>query len=1030
MYPIWVHFSFYLSYTIYDMKFAPLHIVTGYSFLQSGLRMEDMGRIIKSHDYFGSGITDIGAMYGVPHFVKEMDSIKKPYLIGEEVIINGDHLSLFVISEEGYKNLIKINLENQLGDLTFSFLNEHKDGLIAVLETVRGTFKEKFDDNITSEFKKYLLEFAKIYQDNFYLGIEVTSKAGITYANKIRKFANEFTYHTIAFPLIRYEKKEDAITVLMTNAIAQDEVINIKALSGQEYFMSVENYMKIYTKIEMENTVKVVSSSTFDFHKKRGEIIHYPVENAEQYLKDYCFNRLKELHLDDQKHTKKLSHELSIISQMGYNDYFLIVYDLVNYAKNHDILVGPGRGSAAGSLVAHLLNITEIDPLDYDLQFERFLNPYRKSMPDIDIDFMDIRRNDMVEYMKQRWGEDKVANIIAIQTIGAKQALRDVGRIYNYPTHHIDLLSKKLIEKDLSLRDSYRHLPDFRQLIDNDKYFLEIVSLAKKIEGLPRQTGLHAAGVVIDNNALIESVPLTSTFSNLICQYEKDYLEEQGLLKMDLLSISNLTIVYDAIELINYNHPGLNLDPYHIPFNEKEVFDLIRNNKTLGLFQIDTPVMRRSISMLHPSNFDDIVALLALGRPGPMKYIPSYAKRKEGKEKYSFISSDLKDILAPTYGIIVYQEQINSIATKMAGFSLGEADNFRRAISKKDKDKILALEKTFIEGSINNGYSEKDSKKTFADILEFAEYGFNKSHSVVYAMLACRMAYLKVHYPLEFYTALFGTSAASSDEKFNAYISEMNSLGVKMLPPHINYSKNNFVIKDGCLLFPLTGIKGITYTIYEKIEEERKANGPFKNFFDFCLRIFPKKLSDEQIDNLISSGAFDEFYPSRESMRMTIRSAMQYAELNYREDGQLSIGIDFVAPPRMNDTKDNPIENLNKEYEVIGAMLSNNPLTYQKDKLINLGVKPINEGKELDTFLIAGIISSKKVITTKKGTSMAFVHLFDQSDDIEVTIFPELYKEKIHLINKNAIVVMKIKRQFSRNEEVNYIADEISEVND
>ena len=1025
MYPNWVHFFMLLAYNYLHMKFAPLHIVTGYSFLQSGLTMEKVIRGIKSNDFFGAAISDNETLFGLPEFAKEIGKLNKPYLLGESVVINNDTLCLYVMNEDGYKNLMAINLEIQQGELTLSFLAKHSTGLVAILETSRGAFKENFLNNFDTTFKKYLLDIAKPYGDNFYLGIEVTSKEDVSYANKIRHFADEFTYTCVAFPRIRYEKKDDAIVTFMVEAIANDQKIQAKKAVGQEYFMKEEDYAKIYSKVEMENTIKIIKQSNFSLANKRGELLHYPVEDSKKELERLCYKALEAKGLTEEKYQSRLKYELDIICSMGFADYFLIVQDYVNYAKTHDIVVGPGRGSSAGSLVSYLLNIIEINPLDYDLQFERFLNPHRKTMPDIDIDFMDNKRDEMVQYMREKYGNNRVASIVTFQTIGAKQSLRDVGRIYNYPSHHIDLLSKKLTNKDYDLRESYKKLPDFKSLIDSDSYFLEIVSLASKIEGLPRQSGVHAAGIVLNDKPLEESIPVTILPNgNYISQYEAEYLEAQGLLKMDFLALSNLTIIDDCLKLIKQRDPSFNLTPYTIPYQEEEIFDLIRKNKTMGLFQIDTMSMRREIQILKPKTFEDIVALLALDRPATMQYTASFANRRDGKEKVNYISNDIKEVLESTYGIILYQEQVNMIVTKMAGFSLAEADVFRRAISKKNKDVILNAQKQFLEGAMKKGYTEGIARKVFADILKFAEYGFNKSHSVVYSVIACRMAYLKIHYPLEFYVALLGNSGASSDSKFNDYISEMKSLGIKMLPPSINYSSYNFVIKDNGILFPLLGIKDINISMMDKIDQERKEHGPFTNFFNFALRMFPKGLTANHMQALISSGAFDELYPSRASMRLSTLSALQYGELNRRDDGQLSIGIEAFPEPMMSEAKDDPLENLYKEYEVLGVMLSDNPLSYKKELLEKKGAIPISEAKEMNESLIAGIINNKKVINTKKGGQMSFVKLFDESGDIEVIVFSDLYDKASKMLTKNNIVLMKIRKQINKGEET-YIAQEI-----
>ena len=1012
------------------MKFVPLHVITGYSLLQSGLTIERIIRALKKNDYFGMGISDNEVLYGAAPFVKAMEKADKPFVIGESFNIGGDTLCLYVISEEGYLNLIKLDIINQQSELTLEILKEHSSGLVAILETVRGTFKEKFVENYDSSFNRYLLNLSSPFKDNFYLGIEVTSREEFKYANRVRAFANEFTYQCIAFPRIRYEKKDGAIIYEMVTAIANDEKLEIKEKQGEEYFYTEENYAKIYTKSEMENTIKLVESSTFKFEIKRAELLHYPVNDPKEELQRLCEEKLNQLGLHGDKYNKRLEYELSVINKMGYADYFLIVQDYVNYAKNNGILVGPGRGSAAGSLVAYLLNITEINPLDYDLQFERFLNPYRQTMPDIDVDFMDSKRDAMIQYMREKYGDDRVAIIATFQTIGAKQALRDVGRLYDYNPKHIDLLSKKIV-KDYSLADAYRKVPEFRDLVDSDKYFLEIVNLASKIEGLPRQSGLHPAGVILNDRPLEDSIPVSVLADDkYVSQYEAEYLEEQGLLKMDFLSLSNLTIINNCVELINLRH-SLNLKANEIPYKGKEIYDLIASNRVLGLFQIETQLMRRSISMLKPSTFDDVVALLALGRPGPMEFIPTYAKRKEGKQRINYISEDLKEILAPTYGIIVYQEQINSIATKMAGFSLGEADMFRRAVSKKDKEKMMGLEKSFIMGAKKKGYEEKTSKAVFNDILKFADYGFNKSHSVVYAIIACREAWLKAHYPLEFYTALLGGGATIKDMKFFEYVSEMKSLGINMLPPSINYSTNDFVIKDNNLLFPLNGINGINITVMNKIKAEREENGLFTDFFNFALRMFKYHISEDNIINLIDAGAFDEFYPSRASMRLSVKSALQYAELNYNEDGQMNLGIDVFGAPIMRKAEDNPMDNLEKEQEVLGIMLSNNPLAFKREQIEAKNAISISDAKEQEEnrATIAGILRVKKTINTKKGQKMAYVKFFDQSGDMEVIFFPKLFEEASSLLEKNHIYIIDITRSINRGEE-QFIADKIERLED
>ena len=1006
-------------------NFVPLRIISCYSFLQSGLTMERIAVAAHKNGYYGIGLCDKGFMYGVPDFVKTAELIKVPYLIGMEATIDGDVFCLYVINEEGYHNLIQISTAIQQENLDIEFLKKHAQGLACVLETKNDKFKSTFTSEET-DFNRDLLNISEIFKDGFYLGIEVASKEDVSYANKIRRFANDHLYECVAFPKICYQNKDDAIVLRIVEAIANDEQIEEKQLAGQEYFMPFESYLKIYTKREIANTSKIVQNSTFDFHQKRGQILHYPVEDSKITLKENCFNALKELKLDgNNEYTSRLNHELETIINLGYADYFLIVQDYVKYAKEHNILVGPGRGSAAGSMVAYLLGITEIDPLKYDLQFERFLNPYRQTMPDIDVDFMDISREEVVEYMREKYGNDRVANIVTFQTIQAKQALRDIGRVYGFSSSHIDLLCKRIGDKKYSLKEAYKKLPEFKSIVDSDEYFLQIVSLASKIEGLIRQSGLHPAGVILNDFSLEKSLPVFTDFSgHLISQYEMNYLEEQGFLKMDFLALRNLTTIDYCVDLINQRHQENQIDKFNIPFDDEETYKLICSGQTTGVFQLESAGMKHAIKRLKPCCFNDVVALLALFRPGPMDSINSYSRRKEGLEKIVYDDPSLEPILSSTYGIIVYQEQVNQIATTMAGFTMGEADLFRRAISKKNMEKMLENEKLFIEGTVKNGHSEATAKKVFAFFKKFANYGFNKSHTVAYAFTACRMAYLKRFYPLEFYVSILETSSSTSDSKFNEYVSEMKKRNISIYAPSINDSMKHFVIKDNGLLFPLNAIRGINEIFVNHILEERNDK-PFRDFFDFVTRMRKYKISETQINALINAGCFDMFNKSRASFRASVRSAMQYAELSYKEDGQLNIGINDLITPYLVEDHDDPLENLEKEYEVLGIMLSDNPLHYKKDTLKAKNIMPIVDAKEELKARIAGFIRSSKTISTKKGTTMAFIKVVDETDEIEITIFPETYLNSLSLLEKNNLVIVDIKKE-KRDDNYDYICQTIA----
>lgn len=1009
------------------MLFAPLHVRSCYSFLSSGLTIERIARSVKKNDYFGAAITDKNVMYGVPFFIDVMEKISKPFLVGLDIEVDEDNLSLYALDEAGYRNLCFISTISSQNPITLEFLAKYSEGLACIIDTNKGKFKELFNENekVDSSFAFRYNKFAKLFTI-FYLGVEVTNREEVKYANKVRNFAFEHAYETIAFPTLLYEKKDDAIVLSIVDAIKNDIKIETKKESGQAYFMKEEDYLKIYSKKELKLTTELIKKSTFKYHQKRGEILHFPVEDSKQYLRDQVAKGLIQKGLaQDVKYLQRANREVDTIIRMGYADYFLIVQDYVMFAKNNGILVGSGRGSAAGSLVSYALGITEADPLKYDLQFERFLNEGRKTMPDIDIDFMDVRRDEVVEYVRQKYGPNKVANIVTFQTIGAKQSLRDIGRIYGYHGWLIDNLSKAITNPHLSLRECYKTLPAFKELVDSDNYYLEIVSLASKIEGMPRQSGQHAAGVILNNFPIEEAMPVAfDIYNNYISQYEMHYLEEQGFLKMDFLSLRNLTIVDICLKLIAKNH-NIVIPFNKIPYEDPKIFEIIRSGKVMGLFQLESAGMKRAAKTLEPTCFDDVVALISLFRPGPMDFIPTYGKRKKGLETPTYYSEDIKKILGPTYGILVYQEQINSIAQVMAGFSLVEADLFRRGVSKKDSKILGELKDKFIAGSIKKGYTEKQAINMYNAIYKFADYGFNKSHAVVYAILGCQMAYLKAYYPLEFYASILQTSASTNDVKFNEIVSEMRSLGLNVSLPDINESETMFSIKENKLVYPLSEIRGLNSLMASNIIEERNRNGNYTSFFNFVSRLYGFKINEKNVEALISSGAFDSLHPSRASLKASINRAFQYAELTYNGDGQLSLGNDFIKAPSLIEKEDDPLEKLNLEYEVLGIMLSGSPFALKKHLLDEYHASNIMEALEsTGPISFGGIIKNKKIINTKKGTPMAFVRLTDELSEMEVTIFSDVFeKVKKYLDINNLVLVTGMNKK--NKEETTFIVQDI-----
>lgn len=997
--------------------FAPLQIISGYSFLKSGLTLENIVKAVKKFDYFGAGICDINVMHGLAKFARYMsnENINKPYLCGITLKIKGFDFCLYCLSESGYQTLCQITSFIDEEDKICQFLSTNQNGLLGILSTSDDSIKEKFlnvDNDLIYDIK-FLSNLVQI----FYIGIDASYQKDMQINEKIRQFADKYTYLCVAFPKILYFKKDDAIVLKIVHAIDQDEIINEKNLQGNNAFLSNEEYEKQYLKQEIDAINNIFRQNKFVMNIKRGEMLSFNVQNTIEKLKNDTFARLKELNLDnDEKYVNRLNYELDVIIKMGFSDYFLIVSDYVRFAESVGILVGPGRGSAAGSLVSYLLKITKIDPLKYDLLFERFLNPSRKKMPDIDIDFMDTRRDEVINYLKEKYGKNKVSNIITFSTILAKQSLRDIGRIYNFKIHDIDLLSSRLLNPKLSLRNSYKTSKVFKEIVDSDPYYLNIVSLASKIENLPRQSGMHAAGIILNNTPIEYSLPIIKDFQNsYITQYEMDDLQEQGFLKMDLLGLKNLTIISECVDLINDVYKDTNLDKFNIPFDDEKVFQLIQENKTMGIFQLESSGMKNAIKILKPSCFNDVVALLALFRPGPMDSIPTYARRKQGLEKINYISDDLKDILKETYGIIVYQEQIILIAQKMANFSLAKADIFRNAISKKNYSDIKQMQNDFINGALNNGYSNKVANDVFDHILKFASYGFNKSHSVAYSMIACQMAYLKAYYPLCFYQTILKFSNTTNDPKFLDYVDEMSSIGIHLAKPDINLSTDNFLINQNNLLFPLSLIKGINKETIKGILDNRLKNGLYKDFLDFMLRTFQYKISETQYLKLIDSGALDCLNPSRATLKQAVSSYMQYALVINNDKGQMSLDIDMLPPPILGKVNDDPIENLENEYDVLGIMLSNNPLKFKKDLLLKENVISISEAIKKDRAKVCGIIKSIKIIQTKKQQPMAFIKIFDETKEIELTAFSDTYQDNISLIKKNNIVVFEIYKNTYHN---------------
>lgn len=1019
--------SYFIPFFVYnnDMPFLPLHIYSGYSFLRSGLTMKKIVGNALKRGFSYAAISDFETLTGFPELYHLCKDNQLTPIFGMDIKLGGDRFTLFIQNETGYRNMIRLAYEASKNKASLEILYQHQEGLKIVLNPEESFIKNKVWNSI-DELAQYMASINKRIP-NLYIGIPYLPKES-HFIGFLRCFLDKYPYSSLAFPHILYDKKEDAIALRIVEAIQNNDHLEDKACTGDNYYLGEEELSQYYLPEELDACSKFVEDIHFEFQIKRGKLLRYPDTegmDSKDYLRKKAYEGLKRRKPDyNDSYIKRLEYELDVIISMGYADYFLVVADYVQHAKDIGIRVGPSRGSAAGSLVAYALNIVLLDPIQYGLLFERFLNPKRASLPDIDIDFADIRREEIVTYLREKYGKSRVSLIVTMQTLGAKASLRDIGRVYDYPTREIDLIAKSIEFDKLSLGDNYRRSKRFKELVDSDPYYLQIVSLAHKIEGLPRQSGLHAAGVVLNDEPLENAIPVFEQSDGaLVCGYEMLYLEEQGFLKMDLLALRNLTIIDQTIHLIKaVKHEDV--DYASIPFDDKGAVELIAKGRVMGLFQLESPGMKRTIASVHPTSFEDVAAVIALFRPGPMAFIQSFADRKHGKERVDYPVATLKDILAPTYGIIVYQEQIMQIARLMAGFDFGKADLFRRAISKKDASKLLSLKNDFIQGCLANGYKQEDAEKVFMLIDKFANYGFPKSHSYGYAVITCQMAYLKRYYELPFYCAILN-GVSQEDRAFAEILTELRQSKVTFLLPDVNASMLSYFPEgNDHIRFPLGAIHGINSRTCIEIIEERKTNGPYKDIFDFAMRNKKFGLKLETLIRLVDAGAFDSILPHRASLRAAAPKAIQYAELFSGESGN-EILLDLSFPkPAMPSMLDTPDEDLIAEKEALGMLLSMSPLFTKEQVIQERGLLSINEAlAKPNGGAAAAIILNVKQITTKKGSKMMFVTIYDQYAQIECTVFEREISQCYQLLRAGQMIEIYIHKD--NYKEGSYIGERI-----
>lgn len=1005
-----------------------LCIKSGYSFLSSTLKVEDIIEVAKNNKYEYLCIMDKDVMYGALEFYNACVNNNIKPLIGVEFDINNDTtLCLIAKNKNGYLGLCKmsslVNVDKE--KITIELLKEYKEDLLVIMPSYRGLKKLNKEDFVT------VLDYYKETFPHFYLGIEYYNNSSLF---KINSYLRELDYKKVYFNNIVSRNKEDLDNIDVLKAIKNNEVIGYsrnKEDLEYSYFFSDDEKRNNFTYEELDCCNELVNLVDLRFEKESLKISKFNEDinfDSKAFLTKLAYKGLEKRNkafAKDEKYISRLEKELKVINEMGFSDYFLIVYDYVKFAKNHGILVGPGRGSAAGSLVSYVLGITNVDPIKYDLLFERFLNVERISMPDIDIDFQDNRRDEVVNYLKDKYGSDRVANIVTFSTLAARQVLRDCARVMGLSKQDIELLSKKAHRSGhTSLEKMMELSKEFREFILSDEKYQDVFDIAKSLEGLPRQTSIHAAGVVIANDRLDNILPVIGDKQNKIVQYDMNYLENLGLLKMDLLGIRNLTIIDDCIKEIK-NVYDITIDLNSIDYNDPKIYKLISEGKTSGLFQLESEGMKKTIKIVNPKNFDDVASIIALYRPGPRDFIEEFTLRKDGKIKVEYPDECLKDILKPTYGIIVYQEQILQVATTFAGFSLSKADILRRAMSKKEENKMLALKEEFINGSISKGHKIEKAEEVFALILKFASYGFNKAHTVSYALIAIQMAYLKLYYSSIFFACVMESFAFG--EKFSEYIAEAKENGITLKLPDVNHSDYGFkAINQNEISYGLSHIKGISSQFVRYIIEETKVN-VFKDYIDFVVRMSKYKLNENQVYLLIDAGALDSFGYNRATLKHNYLKVLKYAEMIAINDGtQLSFDFDLVEKPVIKVVEESK-EKLSLENDALGYYISEFPLEkirkyLNKDNYISGQDFNKCNNKNIKTVLM---IKKNKIIKTKKNELMSITTMMDEYDSIGVVIFPSLYRKISNLLNAGSYVVVEGKVEIKEN--ISLIADNVKE---
>ncbi|NPC93715.1 DNA polymerase III subunit alpha [Bacillus sp. WMMC1349] len=1025
------------------MSFVHLKVHSGYSLLHSAASVEDLAANAEKLGYHAIALTDDQVMYGAVEFYKACQKRGIKPIIGLTASVLADeieHLAyplvLLAKTNRGYKNLLKISSVLQSkskAGIKEKWLKSYADDIMALTTGEAGYVETLLKDGRIEEAEDVASRYQNLFgEDNFYLSYQ-PYKGDSLLSERILELSAQTGIPIVATGDVRYIEKEDVLAYACLKAIKEGEKLDENQVSSEDLNLDlkpIDEMFNIYrTQPDaLENSAKIAQQCHIDLSLGQTRLPKYPApsgKNPDLFLKELCFSGLsKRFSAPSKEYIERLEYELAIIKRMAFSDYFLIVWDFMKYAHENGIITGPGRGSAAGSLVAYTLFITDVDPIKHKLLFERFLNPERISMPDIDIDFPDTRRDEMIQYVKNKYGALHVAQIITFGTLAAKAAFRDTGRVMGISPKEADQLAKLIPSKPgVTLKEAKDHSPEFAKRLSESKRLQVIFNVAQKIEGLPRHTSVHAAGVVLSEEPLTSIVPIQEGHEGIyLTQYSMSYLEELGLLKMDFLGLRNLTLI-DSIKTLVEKKEQIKINFSKLSYDDKQTFELLSAGDTTGVFQLESAGMRNVLQKLKPSNLEDIVAVNALYRPGPMENIPLYIKRKHGQAPILYPHEDLTDILKDTYGVIVYQEQIMMIASQMAGFKLGEADLLRRAVSKKNKEILDTERNHFIKGCLKKGYSQLSANQVYDLIVKFANYGFNRSHAVAYSMIGFQLAYLKAHFPLYFMCGLL-TSAIGNEDRLAQYIYEAKGKGLKILGPSINKSGYPFLIENGAVRYSLRAIKGVGLAAVKEIYKARKEK-TFTDLFDFCVRTSVKSVNRKTIETLIFAGAMDEFGENRATLLASVDIALEHAELFADDNEQLGFFLDetISIKPKYASVEEIPlVDLLAHEKETLGIYFSNHPLTVHRDLLNDRGALPIMILKESNQkkVMLGALLTKMKTIRTRAGQSMAFLELSDESGEIEAVVFPDQLRQFSQVLEEGVSLYAEGRLE-TRNEKLQFI---------